>query len=287
MTKLTFLSPGEPAVKPRRVIPINASGLALTACPQQWAYRVLNGLELSNPHGAEALTLGTALHKFAELIKSGVDYSTAKLTAGAIAPKQLTELFRIINGYEDHTGVPAIVNGKLALEFKFNIPYAVAPDGTQYNLQGTIDQLSIPPSGAYIYDYKSSGDSYINDINAKYSYSAQLRFYSYVIWKFAYLLFSPDLADIVTRYPVSSRIIAIVKKTAKWIPLDEQVNDFHLHYEEHLRAQIEFIHNNLNRPPAIGMLTGACNYCPYSKLCYEEGYEDLYIKVPYEPLNWH
>lgn len=281
-----------------RVIYLDASSLKYLACEQRYVYATVDGLRSKTP--SDILDCGSALHKFAELYAKGVEYVEALSQAITAFPRaDRAAMLKICPGRESiRIPPPLLLNGELAVEQHFSFPWRSATiDGITYAIVicGTIDHLALDNQTVRVIDYKSSRKWKVEDIEKKYAYEVQLRFYPWALRKFGARILPLEVYNLVTAGRITAQVCAIQVSgnNPRWILLspqsmtDHQFDTFDRQMEQ-VVEQILQLHIRAAR--RNGMLSNLCEWCDYTGLCHAQNdyamdavrAENFVIK-PYDP----
>lgn len=289
-------------------IPINASGLKVSACYRRWVLEIVWGLKPEEE--ASILTTGKIIHKFAEDIandRSEERIATAMLFA--IKDAAMKKLPAAEQGYVksavsacpvDRLAKPILIAGQSGAEFKFNFPIETAP-GFAY--VGTIDRVlhDTRQNILIIEDIKTSRKWVFNEIIKGYKGDPQFTFYPWIMHKFAYSIFSDNLAlgNLAWYRNLAMRVLAVMlsAKPVVWRegPLETYTAE---RFETFGHAVQDFIEDvkpyvdQTKLPPPTGIIMNACPSCPFQPLCFAQNNSHFEVAlqsfkvVKYEPLKW-
>ena len=293
------------------VIPINASGLKIAACPRRWFFTVFLGLKPKQD--ITALTVGKIIHKFAENIafdRSGEAWQDACLAAFKeakeknLSAKDQDQIKKALTAAPlQQLPTPLKFGDNRGAEFHFNFPHLERP-GFAY--VGTVDLLSITPAGILqITDYKSTRKYAFKDAVAGYEGDTQFSYYYYIFQKFAYDIFKDDInyanAAWYRRMVIRTLVVQISLPAPAWrVGPDwsfsgEQLEEFGKELEKNIVLFSQDINNAMAKdklPPPSGKLINACPSCPFKRLCFADNATqvELFLSecdiVKYEPLSW-
>ena len=293
------------------VIPINASGLKIAACPRRWFLTVFLGLKPKQD--ITALTVGKIIHKFAENIafdRSGEAWQDACLAAFKeakeknLSAKDQDQIKKALTAAPlQQLPTPLKFGDNRGTEFHFNFPHLERP-GFAY--VGTVDLLSITPAGILqITDYKSTRKYAFKDAVAGYEGDTQFSYYYYIFQKFAYDIFKDDInyanAAWYRRMVIRTLVVQISLPAPAWrVGPDwsfsgEQLEEFGKELEKNIVLFSQDINNAMAKdklPPPSGKLINACPSCPFKRLCFADNATqvELFLSecdiVKYEPLSW-
>jgi hypothetical protein len=280
--------------QPTQVIPpdykiqtvwLNASSLKKISCQRRYNWTVVRGLR--DKETAEALTFGTAVHKYAE-----------RRFKGSSAPTALQEAFAVYKGVNTQQlsaaclSMPANLITPYAddigpfIERKFEIFWRdVVVDNIKIifrvMLVGTIDALTVWSDGAVeIVDWKTTRKYKAAEVYANYRVSVQMQFYLWVLYKFGYAILPFELANRTAAGHLFLRIGAafITQNPPRWhfgapvqlSPLE--LDDFGAKLELYLHSHI--IPAWLNDSPE-GKLNDTCHngersgaLCEFAEACH-------------------
>jgi len=289
-------------------IPINASGLKVSACQRRWMLTVYLGLR---PHQEESsLLMGKVIHKYAEdvaydrgadnqmqamlaALKQAQEYKLGikeqGLVKAAIAALNLNQL-----------PVPVKIDAMQGAEYKFEFPIDNYP-GFVYT--GTIDLIGHDPRRNIIIitDYKTTRKYLFKDVVESYTGDSQFTFYPWIVRRRAYDIFKSDinLANLAWYNKLVVRPLIVMLSAQpptwrvgpEWSFTDEQFEQFGVEVEHFIEAVREYIADE-QLPPPTGMVTNSCPSCPFKRLCFAQNKDqvDLFLGetpvVKYEPLKW-
>jgi hypothetical protein len=292
--QITQIPPGA------KVIYLDASSLKYLACEQRYAYSTIAGLRHTNP--SDVLDCGSAIHKFAELYATGVEYVDALSQAISAYPRADKQaMIKVCAGRESIRIPPALMlNGKHAVEFYFEVPWrATVIDGVVYAIVicGTIDHLALDGQTIRIIDYKSTRKWKVEDIEKKYAYEVQLRFYPWVLKKFGAALLPIELYNIAYAGRMTAQVCAVQVSgnNPRWILLspqsltEHQYQVFDFEMESVLQQIVEL---RIRDPKRNGLLSNLCEWCDYAPLCHaqSESVKDIvqsesFAVKEYKPSN--
>lgn len=289
-------------------IPINASGLKISACPRRWYFEVYRGLRQKDED--PILTVGKIVHKFAEDIafdRSEENLSRRMLEALKTAaekklPKQETDQVKaaIAACPADRLAKPITLPKVQGAEYKFTFPIEWAP-GFAY--VGTIDRIlhDTRQNIIIIEDIKTSRKYLFKDVIAGYEGDTQFTFYPWIVNRFAYSIFEGniDIGNLAWYRNLGMRCLAVMlsNKPVVWRegPVRTFTETHFLTFEKMLKAFVaevrEYIRNK-EIPPPRGMTCNACPTCPFKAICFAQqpAHLDLALSnfnvVKYEPLKW-
>jgi hypothetical protein len=293
------------------VIPINASGLKIAACPRRWFLTVFLGLKPKQD--ITALTVGKIIHKFAENIafdRSGEAWQDACLAAFKeakeknLSAKDQDQIKKALTAAPlQQLPTPLKFGDLRGAELHFNFPHLERP-GFAY--VGTVDLLSITPAGILqITDYKTTRKYAFKDAVAGYEGDTQFSYYYYIFQKFAYDIFKDDInyanAAWYRRMVIRTLVVQISLPAPAWrVGPDwsfsgEQLEEFGKELEKNIVLFSQDINNAMAKdklPPPSGKLINACPSCPFKRLCFADNATqvELFLSecdiVKYEPLSW-
>jgi len=292
-------------------IPINASGLKISACPRRWFLTVFLGLKPKED--ITALTVGKIIHKFAENIafdRGGENWQAACLEAfteakaKGLPAKEQDQIRKALTAAPlTQLPIPLKFGDNKGAEFHFNFPIVEHP---AFAYVGTVDLLSLAPSGILqITDYKTTRKYAFKDAVAGYEGDTQFSFYYYIFQRFAYEIFKDDInlgnAAWYRRMIIRTLIVQISLPAPAWRTgpdwsfSGDQLDEF----GRELKARIELFSKLINEalahdklPPPSGKLVNACPSCPFKRLCFADNSTqiELFLSecdvVKYEPLSW-
>jgi hypothetical protein len=288
---------------------LNASSLKKISCQRRYNWTVVKGLRSKETH--EALTFGTAMHKYAE-----------RRFCGASAPTALQEAFAAYKGAKDqmlaatcmampsHLITPFVDDIGPFVERKFDVFWQdVVVDSVKtifrVHLVGTIDALAVWSDGAVeIVDWKSTRKYKAAEVYANYRVSVQMRFYLWALYKFGHNILPLDLANKTRGGHLFLRIGAafITQTPPKWqfgAPVQlstQELDTFGDLLHEHLHDTI--IPAWLDDKPT-GMLNESCHtgersgaLCEFADMCHaqnEAAFDQAraeFISIDYDPRKF-
>jgi len=293
------------------IIPINASGLKISACPRRWFFTVFLGLKPTED--ITALTVGKIIHKFAENIafdRSGEKWQDACMEAFKAAKeknlpvKDQDQIRKALTAAPlSSLPQPLKFGDNRGAELHFNIPVVDRP-GFAY--MGTVDVLSATPAGiVQITDYKTTRKYAFKDAVAGYEGDTQFSFYYYIFNKFAYDIFRDDInyanSAWYRRMVIRTLIVQISlpapawRLGPDWSFTEEQLTEFGVEVKD----KIDTFSNDINEalahdklPPPSGKACNACPSCPFKRICFAQNAVQLELFLSecsitkYEPLAW-
>jgi len=256
----------------RIIIPVNASSLKLTHCKRKYFNTVCAGLISLDER--DTLDLGTAIHRVAELKTKGMPIGQIISDITYSGPNGTTLVQAI-------TTCPAI-DPAYATELELTYDWReVVIDNVCYviRLCLTIDHIMMRSDGYVVMtDYKTTSKSKPDDVFTQYRVSVQMRFYMWVLRRFAYQLGLPaEIAEACTLNHMFLRIHAIFKwGTPRWIMgspitfLESDYDEFDELMEEQLKDVILPMWSGAF-PSPNGKINETCqaNYgCDFRRLCH-------------------
>jgi hypothetical protein len=147
---------------------------------------------------------------------------------------------------------------------------------------GTIDHLALDNQTLRIIDYKSTRKWKVEDIEKKYAYEVQLRFYPWVMKKFGASLLPLDVFNLAYAGRMTAQVCAVQVSgnNPRWVLLSPQsMTDYQY---ERFDAEMELVLQQivelrLRDPRRNGMLSNLCEWCDYAPLCHaqRESAEDV------------
>jgi hypothetical protein len=293
------------------VIPINASGLKISACPRRWFLTVFLGLKPKED--ITALTVGKIIHKFAENIafdRSGEKWQEACLDAFKEAKeknlptKDQDQIRKALTAAPlQQLPIPLKFGDNRGAEFHFNFPIVEHP---AFAYVGTVDLLSVTPAGiVQITDYKTTRKYAFKDAVAGYEGDTQFSFYYYIFQRFAYEIFRDEInyanSAWYRRMVIRTLVVQISLPAPAWRTgpdwsfSAEQLEEFGKELKERVELFSRLINNAMAHdklPPPSGKLTNSCPSCPFKRLCFADNSTQLELFlsecdiVKYEPLSW-
>jgi CRISPR/Cas system-associated exonuclease Cas4 (RecB family) len=290
------------------VIPINASGLKISACRRRWYLAVVLGLR-SKHEDATALRLGKLLHKHIETILADPSPEAnelamlATLMGGRALPTQ--KLQDIVRGAIAALSAarlpkPMLIDAKPAVEYKFRFPIE---NTITFEYVGTMDLIRFDSSRGLlgIVDHKTTQKWNYRDVVEGYEGDSQFIFYSAILQKFAYTIFKQDMEmgnlAWYGKFFIQPNIIMLsanpiaIRLGPEWSFPASVIGDLWELLGRFRSEMREFIENE-QLPPPDGMACNACPKCPFRPLCfassgsaYENAIQDFSV-VKYDPLTW-
>jgi hypothetical protein len=260
------------------VIRVDASLLKKSFCQTAFSF-TLKGLRTKAIN--ESYALGTSVHLFISkqredmlgALKAATDY--AKSTA---VDERL--VVGLCSAYPSNLlPAPAVIFGKSAEEFYFEVPWLeTVVAGKRYTILvcGTMDHLSFTNDTLRVFDYKTTKKWKSEEALAGYNNDVQFIFYPWVLWKFAYNIFSDKtMADAARSLKITSTPVIghLTTKPAKWKVGDaksfteEVFADFEMELRDLLSRMLLPILSD-ESPNRDGWIKNLCPRCDYNVLCH-------------------
>lgn len=290
------------------VIPINASGLKISACRRRWYLEVACGLRQKEED--PILTVGKIVHKFLEDIafdRSEEGLSKAMLgalkeaAAKGLPRKEQDQVKAAISACPaDRLARPIALPKMQGAEFKFSFPIE---NVTGFAYVGTIDRVlhDTRQNIIIIEDAKTSRKYVFKDVIAGYKGDTQFTFYPWIVSRFAYTIFegNMDLANLAWYRNMGMRVLAVMLSNNPVVwregPLETFTETHFTTFQHMVEAFVfdmkEYVEDE-QLPPPTGMTCNACPSCPFKGLCFAQNsshYDlalDAFKVVKYEPLKW-
>lgn len=294
-----------PSITPAdKVIYVNASSLKLLTCARKY--------QLTNVRGYKPLkedpilTIGKAVHKYAEGFERGIGNVEA-LTAASLAYPSVDgkDLINYCAG-RTRVNLPPplrLANGEKALEHHFQIAWRrYVVDGQPYVLVlcGTIDMIAVDEKGVvWVIDYKTSRRWKLDEIAADYTYDMQFRFYLWNLHRHGADIIPLDAFNSVRSGKFAAQVVGIQvgsSKTLYWhkcppiMMNDDELAEFDDLMDELAGEQLA-LHTLVGTAPARGKAVGACKYCDFTRLCYAKSEFEMnsalaaFTQRPYNPKH--
>lgn len=273
-------------IQARGIIPIylNASSLKLSACDRRYAFAVAGGLRAGGTEDP-ILTMGSALHKFAETYTRTKGDVTDAITEARRAFPAITaaELIPIVaRRAEVRIPEPLYLDGQPCVEVKFAAPWMIFTyDEITYCFVvcGTIDHLGLDNNALMIIDYKSTRYAVIEYAINKYKHETQFKFYLWALWKFGARFLPLEIHNMLVESRAYSQVcfIQLSGKSPRWIMDTSRRNMtpfMYAEYETELRGKLNqlanafLIHTHGGANDAQGMISNGCQYCDYTTYCH-------------------
>ncbi len=311
----------------KTILKLNVSAIKGPACALRLHYDVIDGYkETLNNNDIE---FGQAFHLFVKTMKlTKGDYAVSTEAARQYfnrptrvkkGKEWLTENYLVATCFayweaQMRDGWTTVVRGPErtpVVECKFAIPY-YADEHTEVILCGTIDDIcQRGPQGMFaIRDYKTTSVWNKDEYLANYRLSAQLKFYRFILKRYAQL-YPDSIFHTIDERPVGVFIQGIFLGKDK--PATFEISEVFVYSEQemtefesmlktyvlHFLATLDFLKNTgLKHPLREGTLNGACHtqygMCKYALACgavdeVARGHvlRNNFIQVPYDPLNLH
>lgn len=288
------------------IIPINASGLKVSACKRRWYLTVALGLK-SKHDDATPLRIGKICHKHIEMTLK--DKSPDGMAKAMIATNDASKSLPTnkaqdsIKSFIAAAGpsrfpAPMLIDGELAIEKKFNFPI-----DELFSYVGTLDLLTFDASRGVIgiIDHKTSSKWRFQDIIASYEGDSQFLFYSAIVQRFAYDIFKHDM-DMgnlawYRKFFIQANVIMLsvspitIRRGPEWSYSEALMERFWSELKIFIEDVRSYIHEGV-LPPPTGMTCNVCPSCPFKTLCFagsasafDNAIVDFAVEK-YEPLKW-
>lgn len=268
-----------------RIIYMDASSLTKLHCSRAYKYTVIDGLRADGPPDP-ILTLGSAVHRFAELVSRGEEDLIAASRARNEFPTVDRSQFVAICSARRGTDIPDAARDRMdepMIEHYFEFPWLAGVVGdTTFHIYvcGTIDLVAFTRNTIRIIDYKTSRKWKLDDIATQYAHSTQRNFYNWVLHKFGRHVLNHDMANAAESLAITTQICAIqvATKSPRWAMLSpEYMTNYQMtQFEDELREMAEHIVRLHAGDEAYrgGMINGTCTWCRYAGMCYARSVDE-------------
>lgn len=280
---------------------LNATSLTYSHCEQAYYMTVVRGLRTLEQ--IEAINMGNALHKYAELRALGSDNSGALVRALDVYNGDHKQLL-VQACAQMPTDIPCAyvdANGQAYVEHKFKIYWqTIVFEGTAFNIWvcGTYDIVTLTGEGIVrIRDYKSTRRWKAAEVFELYRTSVQCRFYLWAAQKFGHYMFDLPVANATDRNFLYLQHTGIFLSGThpRWVhgSIIQLTMAELVEFEQLLMNQLmSVILPAWLRPVTRGMVNGTCDGCNFTRYCFEstQNGKDIalhgYQQIPYDPMTF-
>jgi len=275
-----------------KVLYLNATLLKNTYCTQNLHF-LLNE-NLSAKLASEIPTLGTAIHKFCEVVDTSgdkiaaLDAAREVLQRERLAATMMPKLIAVAQVRRRYEPPVMLTDGKPALELEFRIPwrmYTIHTDTDKFGicvvLWGKIDRLDIHTYAARLLDTKTTHYRDVSKALKLYQHEVQFSFYMWVLSKYCHQLNIPEevckLID--ENHMFAQANIASFSAAPDW-KLSEpiywssaQYNRINTLIENVLESKLLPLFAGVVSPTLDGWASNQCVDCQFAPVCHAQDSE--------------